>query len=371
MKKVIILSKIPSPYRVPLFEKIHKSNRINLICVFFAYSQPNRLWKVDVGNHSFQEIVLESNQIFYKKLAWPIHFTRGVINLLRIEKPDVIITAGYESIGFWQAFIFAKIKKIRFILWSGATLEALHIKTGLVNFLRKFIIRNSDGIISYGTRASEMLITYGANPDKIFKAHNTVDTEMISNQVKQLLNINELINRRELNILYVGQLIERKGVEQVITALSEIDNEFLKFIIIGDGVQKCYLENLVNKLDLDNKISFVGYKQYDELIPFYANANALILPSFEEIWGLVVNEALAAGLPVISSIYAGVTCDLIDDSNGLIIDPYDIESIKNSIKKIVKLKNEFINKRFQIMEEINKKAGLDQYVETIINAINH
>lgn len=284
------------------------------------------------------------------------------------EKPDVIMTAGYESLAFWQAFLFSRLFQCRFVLWSGAIKRAIHVNQGIVGNLRKLIIKGADGHLSYGTDAQNLLLEYGVDPKKIFKAFNTVDMAEISRQVKSLIDLDHLLNRDEFIVLYVGQLIHRKGADQLIKALAELRNPAIHLQVIGDGEDKKQLEALVKSLGLEKNVSFLGYKQYEELYPYFASANVLAMPSYEDIWGLVINEALAAGLPVISSKFAGVTIDLVNESNGVVIDPMDLESVKTGIMSIYSRKEEFCLRRFAIMDEGNRVAGLDQYANAFIQA---
>src|SRR5690606_37936439 len=118
---------------------------------------------------------------------------------------------------------------------------------------------------------------------------------------------------------------KRKGVRELLEGLAKAENQNIRLKIVGDGVEWDNLFRLTETLNLTNQVEFVGYKQYEELIPFLVWADVLVMPSLEEIWGLVINEALAAGLPVIASVFAGSTTDLVDINNGIRINPNNIE----------------------------------------------
>jgi len=369
-KKVILLSKIPSPYRIPLFKLINQHTEIELMSVYLAETQPNRLWRVSVGSNGYRELVLNGKQIMIKKLSWPVHFTMGIWGLLKKERPDVVITTGYESIAYWQALLYTRLYKCRFVLWSGAILKAIHVNKGPINWLRKLFIRSSDGILAYGSESNDMLIAYGANPKKIVVSRNTVDMQYISGRVREETKGSGLrIGDSDMNILFIGQLLKRKGVRELLEGLAKAENQNIRLKIVGDGVEWDNLFRLTETLNLTNQVEFVGYKQYEELIPFLVWADVLAMPSLEEIWGLVINEALAAGLPVIASVFAGSTTDLVDINNGIRINPNNIEELTQAITDIYNQIDHFRKNREKIMSDAINRASLDNYANSFVKVV--
>lgn len=368
MARIVHFSKIPSPYRIPLFRVINACPDVELVVVYLAATQPNRPWKVPVSNNGYREVILSGTQTMIWKMAWPIHINRGVWDLLRKEKPDAIVVAGYESLAFWQALLYARLTHCRFVLWSGAIKRALHVTRGPVNELRRIIIRSSDAILAYGTDARSLLIEYGARPEKIITARNTVDVNSLATEVRSLLAYRPESDPEVFNLLYVGQLIQRKAVDQVIRALASIRCPNLYLTIVGEGSDKPALIALTEQLGLFSQVAFTGYKQYDEMPDYYARADALIMPSYEEIWGLVVNEALAAGLPVLASIHAGATTDLITDANGLRFNPANLNEIEDALRTAYDRRQTYRQQREQIMQDCLKQASLDQYADAFVSA---
>jgi glycosyltransferase involved in cell wall biosynthesis len=106
-------------------------------------------------------------------------------------------------------------------------------------------------------------------------------------------------------------------------------------VLVGDGPLRGELEAQVARLGLDSAVQFPGFRQYDELPPYYGLAEAFILPSTHEQWGLVVNEAMAAGLPVLVSERCGCTPDLVaEGENGTTFDPYDAAAIAEALRAL-------------------------------------
>lgn len=359
--RIVIINKIPAPYRTPLYETIQKESAVEVTVVYCAPGQPNRRWKVPVGESCFKEVVLPGRQFFVKSMAWPIHINVGVWRLLSRENPVAVVAAGYESLAFWQALSWCRVHRRRFVLWSGATLDALHVRKGPVDRLRKFIIRSADMLLAYGSRAQRLLLAYGADPARIVVSCNTVDVDEIGSRVAALASFPVRVGSPVLNLLYVGQFIPRKGLELVLRALSSGGLEAVNFTVVGDGEERANLERLTAQLGLSERVRFAGYRQYEELPCFLAEADALIVPSLEEIWGLVINEGLAAGLPVLASRRAGATDDLIDGQNGVSFDPEDRDSTKQAILHIHKRRDEYRLKRMSLMADARCRCSLKRY----------
>lgn len=368
MTKIVLLSKIPSPYRTPLFAAIDAHPGVELVCAYLAMEQPNRLWKVPVGGHSFREVVLPGRQFMVRRYTWPVHLNQGVWALLRREQPDAIVVSGYESAAYWQALAYARLARCRFVLWSGAIRRALHVTRGPVDFMRRTIIRRADRLVAYGSAARALLIEYGAAPQRIEVGLNTVDMETIAGQVKAQLDPALHVGREHFELLFLGQLIRRKGLDQTLHALAAVAEPRIHLTIVGEGDQRAALQTLAASLGLAQQIEFAGYHQYDALPRFLAAADALIVPSYEEIWGLVVNEGLAAGLPVLASQHAGATRDLIDASNGLVFDPLSLDQTVAAMGEVYARRDQFRQQRPAIMAAALHKASLQQYANAFVRA---
>ena len=132
--------------------------------------------------------------------------------------------------------------------------------------------------------------------------------------------------------IYVGQLIERKNVASVLRSFAAIKTGADSLTIAGDGPLTQELTNLSTALGVTSSVHFVGHKSQEELAALYAASNTLILASTNEVWGLVVNEALASGLHVVVSDKCGVA-EFIVGMKGSYICTADTDSIKHAMRK--------------------------------------
>jgi len=150
-------------------------------------------------------------------------------------------------------------------------------------------------------------------------------------------------------VIFSGRLIKRKNVDLIINSLIGFKKVFL--LIIGDGEEKIRLSDLARRKGIDFAIT--GFiEEQEELFKIYNVGDILILPSYNEPWGLVVNEAMAAGLPVIVSNECGCSLDLVrDGENGYILtDLENSETLRNLIMKALKNKESFSKKSLEIID---------------------
>ena len=132
--------------------------------------------------------------------------------------------------------------------------------------------------------------------------------------------------------LYVGQLIERKNVGALIEAFALIKQGDDRLLIAGDGPLLDQLKVTAASLGVDKAVDFLGHKNQEELATIYASSNTFILPSTSEVWGLVVNEALASGLHAVVSDKCGVA-DFVENMPGCYITPTDPRSLAEAMAK--------------------------------------
>jgi glycosyltransferase involved in cell wall biosynthesis len=339
--KVALIHNIISPYRIPLFEKIAEHPSVDLCVYFTAISEANREWTVKLSD-KFKYKILSCFTLKYRgKDLFSYHINPSIIQELVRNDYDVVIAGGYASFATQISLFLSKLRNIPFILWSGSTINEPSLLRKISLPLVKFIIRHSDAFIAYGTRAKEYLEYLGASSEKVFIAYNTVDTDFFMQRCSQLkAQKSELKDKIGIKtkkvVLYVGQLIERKNVKTLIKAYSKLKDELdVALLIVGDGPQKNELKNLCIE-DNINDVFFVGFKQREELPQYYVMSDLFVLPSTQEVWGLVLNEAMASGLPVITTNKVGASVDLIKNGeNGYVVESGNTEQLYKVTKKIL------------------------------------
>lgn len=312
-KKIILITNIPTPYRIPLFnelDKQFKQNGYSFLVVFGGLGYPRRKWEIDMTTCKFDFVVLNSNSNLSVEKEKVRFCYSGIWNIIKKENPSVIITNGF-SIATTKIWFRSFSSKIPYIIWSGAVLQRSSKISIFNKILRSFLTDRATRFIAYGTKAKEYLISLGADSNKIHISINTVDIDYYILNTMSFKNNQNQVKKR---ILYIGHLTEGKRIDNLFYAIKllSIQRKDIILDIIGDGPEKHNLKIAADKLQISQYVKLHGFKQKEYIINFLKKADCFVFPSVYDIWGLVLNEAMASGLPCISSIYSGATIDLIE-----------------------------------------------------------
>jgi glycosyltransferase involved in cell wall biosynthesis len=176
-------------------------------------------------------------------------------------------------------------------------------------------------VVVPGEASQKAVLAMGVEESKVFVGFNPVDVVGIHAAVgRARLKMNS-VHKAGHRFLYIGQLIERKNVATLVEAFNLLADPRDTLTIAGTGHLLGDLERLRDELGLQNRVSFVAAVPYDQVPEILADHDTLVLPSTEEVWGLVVNEALAAGLHVVVSQATGVAASVRDMRGVFIADP--------------------------------------------------
>jgi glycosyltransferase involved in cell wall biosynthesis len=294
------VTNIPAPYRIPIWKSLDSKLDFNLL--FFSSTERGRNWNL------FDQIKKIKYQVINIR---PVYLDREIplyLNWLktwrfiRRTKPQSIYFDGYESPTFFIPAWLAKKNQIQVIFGYRSTHASHRFNGRLVRMLRSKIFSLADFVLTSGRDSTNAVLDMGIAPEKIVMLFNPVDVEWFAN----FAHTHRVVGGNGHRFLYVGQLIERKNVQVLIDAFAAIRNPEDSLTIAGDGVLLLSLQDHSRQLGLGYSVQFTGHHSQEEVAHDYANADTLILSSTHEVWGLVVNEALASGLHVVVSKDAGV-----------------------------------------------------------------
>ncbi len=245
---------------------------------------------------------------------------------LTLLDPDLVLVPGYYTLPAIAAAVWARINHRKSVLMTESTAED-HVRSWWKESLKGLLIRTLfDSAIVGGKAHMRYLENLGFSPEHIQHSYDVVDNHLLaerSSTVRELsAGASKLPSRY---ILFVGRLAPEKNVGGLLTEWHQYRNAggTWPILIVGSGPLTDTLHASASISPFANDIYFAGHKGYKELPAFYAFASCFILPSVREPWGLVVNEAMAAGLPVIVSNRCGCAEDLVHAGhNGFIFDPF-------------------------------------------------
>ena len=340
MTRLVILTEIISPYRIPLFNALVRHPGVDLHVIFLAETDPDlRQWRVYKEEIQFSYQVLPSWR--RRLVGLNVLLNRGVGRALTKAAPDAILCGGYNYVASWQALLWARTHNVRFLLWSESHAHELRrIRPG-VEFLKDEFLRACSGFVVPGQLAREYLRAHKISEDVIFTAPNAVDNDLFESAAEDARK-NADSRRKELSLptryfLFAGRLVREKGVFELLSAYAKLEEpirEQVGLVFVGDGASRGQLEEQAASIS-PGVVRFAGFAHREQLAEYYALAETLILPTYSDTWGLVVNEGMACGLPVILSQAAGCGVDLVQEGwNGLLIPPRDVDPLVAAMKTI-------------------------------------
>jgi len=313
--KVLFLTNIPSPYRVNFFNELGKNCELTVLFERSNARDRNNEW-LQKKNEYYRAIVLKG-----KKIGTDSAISFDVIKYLKTEVYDIIIIGGYSTPTGMIAIAYLKHKHMPYGLSTDGGFVKFSERTAKKK-LKKYLISNASYWLSSGDNATNHLLHYGACEKNIY--HYPLSSMYAKDILQAPLSLAEKKFYKEKTgikeskaILSVGQFIFRKGFDVLLQSCSAITGDFGVYIIGGEPTQE-YLD-LKEKLELEN-VHFIGFKTKEELEIYYKACDIFVLPTREDIWGLVINEAMAYGLPIITTDKCAAGLELVKDyENGFLV----------------------------------------------------
>jgi glycosyltransferase involved in cell wall biosynthesis len=327
--RLVVLTEIISPYRIPVFNALAERKDIDLHVIFLAETDPTqRQWIVYRNEIRCSWEVLPS---WRRRLGrHNILLNWGLGAALRRARPGVILCGGYNYLASWVSLWWAHRQRVPFMLWVESTEKDIRRGYVLTELLKAKFIHRCDGFVVAGKSSFEYVNSFEPKNDRIVAAPDAVDSDFFARQADATRQ-NAMADRSALSLprryfLFVGRLVPEKGVFELLEAYGRLAPEIrseMGLVFVGDGVARSELERRAVVIS-PGSVRFPGFVQREQLASFYGLAEVFVFPTYTDTWGLVVNEAMACGLPVICSEAAGCVADLVEDRwNGRVVCPRD------------------------------------------------
>lgn len=259
-------------------------------------------------------------------------------------KPYVLFIPGWSDKTALAAFKWCLNQDVPTVVMSPS--QALDApRHWYKEWIKRRIVRLYSAGLAGGMPQKRYLESLGIPTERILTGYNVVDNEHFEAGAREMRKASAKFRKRlQLPKKYFVssvRFVPKKNLEMLLKAYASYCRSGLKeiwdMVILGDGPLRSRLKTLVKQLGLNGKVLMPGFIQYKELPNYYGLAQALVLPSISEQWGLVVNEAMASGLPVIVSNRCGCVEDLVrEGENGFVFDPFQEESITQAMIRITR-----------------------------------
>jgi glycosyltransferase involved in cell wall biosynthesis len=309
--RLVCVSNNPFPYHTPILNELGR--RSNLHVIYMSEQHPlgsfDDTWGVAP---EFEHSLYWSRRLRWQTVDFRTQVSVGISARLARLSPDIIFFSSWGPL-VWEPLIWKRRSGRGAVMWAESTAYSGLLRGRLANRIRRTILRNTDAFVSNGTQATAYLEMLGVPRAAIVTSclpspitARAVDDESPPGDVGP-------------RFLFVGRLIQRKRVDLLLDAFAELlrHDPTATLTIVGDGPEHPRTE--ATAAALKSSVRLVGRKEGRALAAEYAQADILVVPSEREVWGLVVNEALAHGLYVVATDEVGSAHDLIQPGLGVMV----------------------------------------------------
>lgn len=335
--RVLVLHNSLSPYRIPLFREIAKSHDLYVDFLFSRVKEDNRLWEFD-SELGFNCSVIDAPEVRVKNKK--LFLWAGVRGFSK--KYDIFVVNDHLNIPELVIQLYAKIFGKPILRWLASTENSIQLESKISQSLKVWLNRISTAILVPGREARDYALNTTKSTIPVHICNNVVDNTVFA-QAREFTHefVDDEKRRLDLHgpvISYFGQLIPRKGLDVLIRAIDLLPDDLVfSLLLVGEGE----LLEEATKIFSNKKANLVttGYVNPSMLATYYALTDVTVLPSHIDTWGMVVNESMAAGKPVICSTGAGAARDLIDDGKtGFVFKKNNAELLSNQLKRLISSK---------------------------------
>jgi glycosyltransferase involved in cell wall biosynthesis len=306
---VVIITNGPVPYRIPALNELAAKPDVNLHVLFCCEREPNRDWSLPAIQ--FPCTYLRERIVGFKDRY--IHNNVDVVPALRRLKPDIIITGGFNPTHLY-GFAYAWLKRIPHIAMTDGTYDSEKTLSMMHRWVRQLVYARSKAFLWSSIGGKKLFSSYGIADSRCFRACLCVENLKFSNA--------ETDRHGKFDFIFCGRMEPVKNphfaLDVAIAAAVRLKRR-TTILFVGAGSQEAELRARAAAHRHLVEAEFHGFATQDELPALYRSARVFLFPTTWDPWGVVSNEACAAGLPVLISPHAGAADELVvDGENGYV-----------------------------------------------------
>lgn len=325
--RVALVTGEPTPYRIPHLRALAVRPELELTVFYAAATVQRRTWRLE---HEEAVYLTGPKLPLSRVLHHDYTLTPGIWRELDRGQFELVVVGGWSLMATQLAIAWSRRRGVPYVLMSDNHLR--EPRPAWVRAVKRAvlptIVPQAAAWLVPGTLAREHIVAYGARPERTLVFPLTVDVAAFGERVDALRR--ELPARDEVVVLHVGRLIPHKAVDVLIRAAAAED---VRLNVVGDGPEQGALGKLASSLGA--RVTFAGQLEGRELAAAYAAADVFALASRRETWGVVVNEAAAAGLPLVLSDAVGAAGDLLrQGENGLLVPAGDADRLAEALTRL-------------------------------------
>jgi glycosyltransferase involved in cell wall biosynthesis len=312
--RLVIVTNIPAPYRLPIYNFLAQEPDIDLHVVFCSGREPDREW--NLGQAGFAHTFL--NQSFVRYRGRFIHINHDVWSVLLSLRPDVVVTTGFNPTHL-LAYAWARLHGARHVAMTDGTLESEARLTALHRWIRRHVYVHTAAFIAASDGGMRLYRSYGIEDDAMFKSHLCADNALFFDAPPQA---------KRYDLMFCGRFEAVKNPFFALDVARETARRLgrrVSIVFVGSGGLEAGLRAYARNLETEVETVFAGFARQEALPAWYGASRVFLFPTQWDPWGVVANEACAAGVPVLVTEAAGAANELVrDGENGYVL-PLDLD----------------------------------------------
>jgi 1,2-diacylglycerol 3-alpha-glucosyltransferase len=372
LMKVLFLTNIPTPYNIPLLLRLRQESSWDFRPCFAARTNSSAAWR----SVSAERIPGLDAIFLSRRAGGRFGSARAAVALVRelVQwRPDYLIISGYTRAPQLAALSWAILTATPFAVMGDSNVYAnppKGVRAAAKTVWLRYLTRKAAALISVGRANRLFWLSYGARPEKLFHAGFAVDNGFFERARADCRDEAAALRARlgltgRTVFLYVGRFVPSKRVDVLINAVAALPQDEVGLLLVGDGPERQRLE--ATSAGRRN-VHFAGAVENATLPLYHGAADVLVLPSCAEPWGLVVNEAMASGLAVIVHRRCGAAVDLVNDSNGVLLDDVTVGQMAAAMRRITASRSELARMRENASNTI-RRWSIPAFASGIIRAV--
>lgn len=310
MTCIALITNTPPPYRVPIFNRLARWPGVDFHAVFCSSREPNRQW--DLPAMRFERHWLRERFITVRGRY--IHHNPDVVPLLNRLRPDVVVTDGFNPTHLY-AFLLARLRRWPHVAMTDGSWESERALSLMHRLVRRFVFRHTGAFIAASDGGQRLYRSYGVPPERCFYSWLAVDNDAFTPVPAQ---------QRPYDFIFCGRIEPAKDPLFALDVARELAQRMkrrIRMLYVGSGSLDASLMSAAAAAADGVDVHFHGFATQQELPQLYRSARIFLFPTHADVWGIVANEACAAGLPVLVTPHAGVAGELVvDGRNGYVRD---------------------------------------------------
>lgn len=343
---VALVANALAPYRIPLLNRLARLPAVRIRALLGEESERFREWRVSLDGSDFEWELFPTFVVPVRtKLAdqTGLYFSPRLWKHLLQIRYDLVVAFGWTMPNSVMALSIRRAQRLPIVLWETSIPHPPGIwKKLMMPGVRRYF-RSFDGCLASGSLCAEYMVSNGAAREHVVLLPQAIDNEFFRARAESAHSGREDLKRAlglaDRNvILYVGQFTERKGVFPLLDAFQRVAAKDARagLLLVGNGPLKNALIARRDALGLTDRIVITDFVQKPELPRYYAAADLFVLPSYYDTYGVVVNEAMACGLPVVTTDRVGAAHDLVQQGvNGMIVPAGDADALAQALERIL------------------------------------